>query len=468
VAIDLSNLSACIDDVRDAAMDADRGPAEPTDFHALRGRLVPSRAKLPPLYRESVADPYVAKLEDIGESGFVEILISDPGREGAAGLMLDIAHAVLQNGEDFEARATDAIQEVVSDLYDGFLSAEDRRDVKPPDRGAIPPLVKWGNPDFGPYTWPVDATREGFNVAAGVVNLPPGNARRGLLAWSALGHEVGGHDILHADTGLLDELASTILEKLGPVVGAPLARYWADRIDETASDVLGILNMGPATGIGLIGYFRGLFPGGKLRNDGPAGDPHPADIVRGFLAASVVRLLDFQQAAAWADAIDSEVRKDLGTIRLGGAVVTEAKAKQSAALVADVIVNTRVAALEHHALGQIQNWGDDDEDIASELRTVLTSVTQLPPALASGACAAHLVAAGVVAGLTQGANVPRIFRRMIDLLKAMHDSNPSWGPLFITHPGNLARHPAYIRHLDQDGSAMPSRQAAASRSRKRK
>ena len=52
---------------------------------------------------------------------------------------------------------------------------------------------------------------------------------------------------------------------------------------------MGILNLGPAAGIGLIAYFRGLGAAfgqpPKLRSDGPADDPHPADIVRGYLAA---------------------------------------------------------------------------------------------------------------------------------------------------------------------------------------
>ena len=49
-----------------------------------------------------------------------------------------------------------------------------RKGVKLPDKGAIPPLVKWGNPNSGPYTWPVDATSN-FGVRTAIVNLPPAN-----------------------------------------------------------------------------------------------------------------------------------------------------------------------------------------------------------------------------------------------------------------------------------------------------
>ncbi|MBJ8206491.1 hypothetical protein JDS91_35895 [Bacillus cereus] len=47
-----------------------------------------------------------------------------------------------------------------------------------------------------------------------VVSLPPVNATQGLLAWSSIGHETGGHDILQADTGLLDELADSVRTEL--------------------------------------------------------------------------------------------------------------------------------------------------------------------------------------------------------------------------------------------------------------
>src|SRR5262249_49116309 len=164
----------------------------------LMTRLEPATLKLPPLYRDTVATPFVAKLQQIGAPGFHTILVRDPSHEGTAGLMLDIAHAILQNGEDFQKVATDAFEEVVSDLSDGFLSAQDRKGIKPPDRAVIAPLVKWGNPDFGPYTWPIDATRQGFDVGAAIVNLPPANARRSVMAWAALGHETAGHDVLHA------------------------------------------------------------------------------------------------------------------------------------------------------------------------------------------------------------------------------------------------------------------------------
>jgi hypothetical protein len=271
---DIANMDNCITDVRRALADGDRGPADPTNFANLRGRLAVLRDTLAPIYREAYYDPYVATLNSLGQTGFNEAL-ADPD---TALLMMDIAHTILQNGEGFQKVALDAFEEVVSDLYDGFLSAEDRSGVKPPDRGVIPPLAKFGNPDFGPYTFPIEATASihppgGPGLGAALVCLPPAHARLGLLAWSALGHETAGHDILSADTGLKSEIMRAVRNKLQTAGLGRLATYWAQRIDETASDVLGILNMGPAAAIGLIGFFRGFSRDSKLRSSGPASDP---------------------------------------------------------------------------------------------------------------------------------------------------------------------------------------------------
>jgi len=440
---DIKNLQNCTDEARKAALDSDAGPVEPDQYHSLLGRLQTAKAKIPPLFLDSAFNPYYQALVNMGESGFNKILIKDPEREGLAGLMLDIAQAFLQKGEGFESKALESFEEVVSDLYDGFLSAEDRRGVAPPEQETLPPMVKFGNPEAGPYTWPADATGS-FGMKVAVVNLPPAEAHKGLLAWPALGHETCGHDILHADNGLLQEVADTVRSGLSADAATKaLASYWADRIDETCSDVLGILNMGPSPAIGLIGYFRALneaFAGQPtLRNTGPASDPHPADIVRGVLAAATVRQLEFSDAARWADVIEAETKKDVRKIILAGRTISLATARKSAEVVSKVIVTHPMHALEHHAFGEIQTWRDTDESIVQQLRKSLTTANPLPRSLNGKVYAAHVVAAATMSALAGGPNIAVILQRMIDLLKMMNDKNPSFGPLAVRHPGNIVR-----------------------------
>jgi len=431
--LSLAGLPACVEDARLAALSSADGPPDPTFFASLRQRVQCASVKLPPAYRLAVAEPFLRLLDGLGPGGFARVLARDPERQGGARLLLDVAQAMLQRGEGYKARATAAFQEVVSDLYDGFLSAEDRRGVKPPDHGVTPPLVRWGSSEAGPYTWPATATGS-LDVKAAVVSLPAANASGGLLAWPALAHETAGHDVLAADDGLRDELARVVkdrllAEKMGPAV----ADYWSERVDETAADVLGVLNMGPAAAVGLVGYFRALNGAWRgtptLRNVGRPEDPHPADIARAYLAAETVRLLSFDGAGRWADRLVAEADRDLGRVWLGNAAVTAGVARASAAVVARAIVKTRLSALEGRALGEIQNWRNRDEAIVAHLRQELRNGGASSPSTGAGvegAYAAHAVAAGVYEAAGGTSSPAQVMQRMVGILAAMHDRNPAW------------------------------------------
>jgi hypothetical protein len=441
---DLSNLEACVQDVARAAGDTDPGPRDPTAFAPLRRALARARTRLPPAYQEAVATPLLQTLDRLGPAGFKRLLASDKDREGAACVLLDAALAVLQAGD---GAATDAFQEVVSDLYDGFLSAEDRRGVKMPEHHILPPMVKFGRPEFGPYTLPADATAS-LGATTGVVSLPPANARRGLCVWAALGHETAGHDVLGADRGLRGELADAVRTALRESGHVPLAGYWADRIDETASDVMGILNMGPAAGVGLLATFRGLRlawgQGARLQSEGASDDEHPADVVRGFLAAATIRALPFGGATAWGEAIERETSLDAQVIRLGRREVTLADARGSAAAAARAVAGTRVRSLEGHALAEIQTWRDGDEVVVKRLRAALAGGGKVAPAFEKGDYAAHAVAAAVTSAAA-GGDPSALQPRLLALLAAMHRANPAWGLLPVHHPGDLARRPFFER-----------------------
>jgi hypothetical protein len=438
-----AGLAACVADARAAALAGGDGPPDPTSFATLRARLERARAHLPPAYRRAVADPLRRTLDELGARGFARVLAQDPDREGAARLLLDAAQAVLQHGEGYEARATAAFQEVVGDLYDGFLSAEDRRGVKPPDHGVVAPLVRWGSADAGPYTWPATATAT-LGVQAAIVSLPAANASAGLLAWPALAHETAGHDILGADDGVRDELARAVRERLrSEGMALAVADYWADRIDEAASDVLGVLNMGPAAAVGLIGYFRALNGAWRgtpsLRNVGRAEDPHPADIARAYLAAETVRLLSFEGAGRWADRLVAEADRDLGRIRLGDVAVSAAVAKASAAAVARAVVRTRLGALDGRAFGDVQDWRDRDEAIVADLRRSLAAGGGAGSGRAGpygeGAYAAHAVAAAVYEAVAGASDPAKGMDRMIAMLADMHARGAAAAPTSVAGVG---------------------------------
>jgi hypothetical protein len=431
--ISLAGLAACVEEARATALSPRSSPPDPTFFSSLRARLAKACASLPEAYRSAVGEPLLRRLDEMGPGGFARVLSMDPGRTGPARLLLDVAQAVLQKGEGYQARATSAFQEVVSDLYDGFLSAEDRRGVRPPDHGVTPPLVRWGEAESGPYTWPATAA-ETFGVNAAIVSLPAANGSGGLLAWPALAHETAGHDILAADDGLREELSRAVKKTvLAKEIDPAVATYWAERVDEAAADVLGVLNMGPAAAVGMVGYFRALNGAWRgvpeLRSAGKEEDPHPADIARAYLAAETVRLLSFQGAAPWADRLIAEADRDLGPVRLGDVTVPAGVARASAAAVAQAIVRTRVRSLEGHSLGEIQDWTDRDEAIVATLRREMGgpgSGGAAPGKYVKGAYAAHAVAAAVYEAAAGGSSPVRVMDRMVGVLAAMHDRNPDW------------------------------------------
>jgi hypothetical protein len=447
----LSHMAHCIADASLAIRDRDPGSPDPTSFDDLMTRLADAKPTLAPIYLQGTFEPFVATVSALGDSAFLRILASDMNNDRAARLMMDIAQALLQPAEGGQQESLRAFQQLVSDLYDGFLSTEDRRGVKPPERVVIAPMVKFGEPRSGPYTWPIEATSS-FRVTAttgpnaALVSLPPSIGRRGLMAWASIGHEAAGHDILGANRGLKAELSDRVASALTAAGLRTLATYWCERIDESASDVMGILNMGPAAGIGLVAFFRGF--DGLLRSDGPADDPHPADVLRGFLASATVRLLEFDDRTRWANSIRRETLKDVRRITIAGRAIGLPRAEKSAAIVAATIVRTRLRSLERMPLGRIQNWRNADEKVTARLRRLLTSSAPLPDNFGSNAYAAHAVAAAVMAALAGDAEIPDLQMRMIRMLNVMHDQNASFGPLFVSQPGNISAHFDYKPLMD--------------------
>lgn len=442
---DISNLDNCINDVRTAESSS---PPVPTfdiykqNYQQLIADLQAASAAMPYVYQEAAAKPLIAFLEGLGEQRFLRIFsggASDPQSGALQEIIPDAALSILFHNSSY-VQAVDSFQEIVSDLYDSFVSDELRvgqqtgRPINSPTYGVIPPLVKFGNADFGPYTWPCDATSQVLGMKCAIVSLPPAQLVGGILAWSSLGHETGGHDVLHADEGLLKELAQKVYSAvLSTFKSQALASYWASCIDETASDVCGYLHMGPNAGIGLIGFFRAL-GNGKLRTIGSKDDPHPIDLLRGYLAASVVKRLNFKDAAVWSQVIASETSKDNNKlylvdqngvyyrfpVRLGAAIA-------SADLVASVIMQSKLNALQGYSLQDIQNWNDNDQDIVDTLASQLVNSGQLPDNLSGpGFYAAHVVSASIQAALQNSANISSIFNGMFNFLSTMHRENPTW------------------------------------------
>ena len=242
--------------------------------------LVGKDALLPKTYQTNVLRPFIDFLTNMGEAEFNRIFSEDDAQLASKDRSLkkvieEVAEALLQrNHQDryYESSFKDllALQAVITTIYDDILNSE----ISQLARKTIAPLAKWGHRK-SPYTLPIVLTNK-VGVKAGIVSLPIENRNGGLLAWASLGHEVGGHNILHAHPDLIPQLQAAVhnailtaqIDNVSPDMRNKMADYWRACTEEVASDQLGLLNIGPSFGIAMLGYFRGV-RGKKLNSTGP-------------------------------------------------------------------------------------------------------------------------------------------------------------------------------------------------------
>ena len=277
--------------------------------------------------------------------------------------------------------------------------------------------------DAGPavLTAPVNRRLCGSDVA--VVILPT-IYRRVPLAWASLAHEACGHGVLQADPGLLPDLVAGVRSLFG---GGPLAPgripdkdqtlglLWSYWIEETASDVYGLLNIGPAFapeprrvhGREAEGRFERdrlcrfpTLPAGAGSNPSKAFDQHPPDLLRLHVAIGVIqnltglspdRAAEYVRLLSWiaeacrpfADRVETagkpaSSRRSQTIARCGGgsrSTTTDGSAltcqpsrstwrSNRPAGSATFIATIRLGALGNSSIQEIETWDDGDEHTA--------------------------------------------------------------------------------------------------------
>ena len=202
---------------------------------------------------------------------------------------------------------------VVSNLYRSFLSADKRISAGIPlASAALPPLVCF-HPEtrFGPAVLASPMTRLLCGSDVAVVAMPS-TYGRAPLAWLALAHEACGHGVLQADANLLPDLVAGIRTLFGggplpagekPNLDQSLGLLWSYWVEETAADVYGLLNIGPAFALNLAAFLAGrrlatipsrLEPWLEVQSGEDPGvdlDVHPTDLLRLYVAIGVIENL---------------------------------------------------------------------------------------------------------------------------------------------------------------------------------
>src|SRR4051812_34250256 len=284
MSVDISGFQKLFEVLRGLDL-AGQGPPPPeTD---LRAAITSASSRLPKVYRDNYVAPLLDNL-DVLEQQLDSVTLET------------LAGAVYDHDTDVVRTQLHQFLAVISNMYRSFLGDRKRTAAGITLSEQWPPTAMFLHTgDNGPFTLPSDATAKLFTSTIGVVSLPSAYRDHPLL-WASLAHETGGHDVLHSDTDLLPELSTGVQTIFGGggvggagtvSAGRFLGTLWSYWIDEAASDVYGVLNIGPTFGLNLAVFFAALnatFSGSskaELRTASGADnagnlDPHPTDILR--------------------------------------------------------------------------------------------------------------------------------------------------------------------------------------------
>lgn len=432
----------------------------PFDADQLAAVVRAQQAQLPASYRTAYAAPLVAALPDLVAQlrqqveRSLQLGAASADADAAARSIADtLVGAVRDRGEPAYQAPLTRFQAVVSNLYRSFLAREQRVRLPQPLVELLPPLVTFApTADRGPFTLPVDRVRQYIGASVGVVSLPGCYAAHPLV-WAGLAHETGGHDVIHADPGLIEQIAAGV----GALAALPpaLRPIWATWIDEAASDVYGILNIGPAFAISLIALFAANYaarnptaaPLGAVRTTlSVAGsqmvDAHPVDLLRLHVAMGAVDALTAlspARRASWLDLLGA-----VAEAAAGGATTIDARDITTGAVVQHLplpvmasaaravgahVATARLDALGGGSIQDIETWDDADDEAAANI--------------AAAAATGSIVALGDDAQLLAGATLallraPAAYAAITTQLAAALDDSFARDPIFGTAASDSA------------------------------
>ena len=414
---------------------------------------------LPSVYHKSFLDPLKGIILNYYEEllGFVSRNKNDDG--SIPGPYRDWLDSIYQHKTGYMKKYSKAFEEYCSDIYDGFLSNEERVGVKPPDYQKVSPLIRWGGE--GPYTYPANgptvSTSSSYLINMGIVCMPISYSKN-IMYWIANGHEAAGHDILHADDGLLNEIEDKIIKEIDEdetlkavtinynnrnIPFSEFAKwYWRYTMDETASDVLGSLNLGPAFGIGLALLFSSpnkFTDKPLLRTRRPIEDLHPIQSLRVLLAAETIKNipeLDNEIANNWADFLETIAYKYIENKENFELYVTNRVTKTQKTVVtiphdilkktlpilAKTIAFSPLKQIENHSFNEINTWSTSDEFLTQEIAENIINDKELP--IKDPVYPAHIISGAIMALINSSKlDLISVTEKAISALNKIYDNN---------------------------------------------
>ena len=375
----------------------------------LQKAMTPGAQLLPTVFRDGYATPLQQNLTSV---------LAQLGQDLTS--IEAITGAVYQQAQKTGKPQLQRFLAVISDLYRSFLSKKRRIAANFPLVETVPPLAMFQNKgDDGPFTIPSDDIKSLLGAAIGVVSMPAVYRDHPVL-WTALSHETGGHDVIHADVNLMPEMRAGVRQALGgpATISSPgnltqkqiIALLWDYWMDEAAADIYGVMNVGPIFGHNLAVFFSALnAPAGKtsspsLRTQSGFDsndpqkllDPHPTDLLRlSLIQGAVQSLTGLAKGAITSYSADYDALAKIcapgatkidiaGNVLLGPGQHVPVQASfpladmQDAAFKAGAFIATaKFNALSQHSIQDIETWSDLDEQTAQSIATALKNNTSV-------------------------------------------------------------------------------------------
>lgn len=265
----------------------------------MRNAVSTGQPHLPPVYRKAYSEPLLHTLNTMSNVANGKVMLQ---------VGID---AVSQHAPDSPVLPElKRLVIVIADLFNTFVHDIDHTHINVSLTERLPPLASFmQSAGMGPFTIPADTVRKVIDSNVAVVSLPS-SFRQHPLVWSTLSHETGGHDVIHANPGLLSEmqfgvyrhLAGDLAPDASPTQQQKMGLLWAYWMDETSADIYALLNMGPAYILGALAFFSAYLSQSsnainvpQVRTDSGSAngslDPHPTDVLRIGIAQGVISAL---------------------------------------------------------------------------------------------------------------------------------------------------------------------------------
>src|SRR5579859_690760 len=175
---------------------------------------------LPRIYQQNFHGPMDAALPQLMEKLKQDVKNGEKSPAEATARLESLYAPIYQHGRDVtEVNAEPQLKRflaVVSNLFRSFTDNDKRASAGVSLVTATPPLAFFqSDSPQGPYTIESDLMRQFFDISIGIVSLPA-TYRDHPAVWTCLSHEVCGHDVVHADNGLLAEMTEAAQARLAP------------------------------------------------------------------------------------------------------------------------------------------------------------------------------------------------------------------------------------------------------------